>query len=112
MNKILTLLSTMMLFAGIRAKAQNAQQPAKKETSKPVSTAAPKPEAIDTYLKIGTLKGESNTAPVAKNSNPAFLKTANPTFVKGSQPAATQQVAPRHNPPVTTQQGSPRHKGK
>ncbi|HEX3933128.1 MAG TPA: hypothetical protein VHW43_00525 [Puia sp.] len=96
MKRILTLMGTVMLFAGIRAKAQNAQQPAKKETAKPVNTAAPKPEAIDSYLKLGTLKGESKTAPVAKNSNPAFLKTANPTFVKGSQPVATQQVAPRH----------------
>jgi hypothetical protein len=137
MKKIIALFGSLLIFAGTKSKAQNPTQvPVKKETVKPDSGTAPKADAVDAFLKLGTLKGEK-TAPGAKGVNPTFkandptikatdptIKAANPTFkganpaviktnptLKPAQSAPSQQVAPRHTPPPTTGSVAPRHKG-
>jgi hypothetical protein len=130
MKKIIAVFGSLLIFAGTKSKAQNPTQvPVKKETVKPDSGTAPKADAVDQFLKLGTLKGEK-TAPGAKAVNPTFkaadptLKAANPTFkatnpaviktnptLKPAQSATSQSVAPRHTPPPTTESVAPRHKG-
>lgn len=104
MKKIIAVFGSLLVLAGTRSKAQNPQQPVKKETVKPAGGTAPKADAVDVFLKLDGLKGEktasgvkgANTV-VAKGVNPAFLKGASPIY-KAAQPATNQQVAPRPAP--------------
>lgn len=86
MKKLIALFGSLLLLAG--AKAQKNHQPVKKETVKPTNGNAPKPDAADNFLKLGT-PGDAH-----KNANPAFLKGAQPAL-KNSSPAASRQIAPQ-----------------
>jgi hypothetical protein len=119
MKKTIALFGSLLIFAATKSKAQTPPQvPVKKETTKPASGTAPKTDAVDTFLKLGDLKGENKTSGATsvnpafvKGANPAFVKGANPTFVKGAISSPNQSVAPRHNPPPANQSVAPRHKG-
>jgi hypothetical protein len=118
MKKTIALFSSLLILAGAKSKAQTPSQvPVKKETTKPASGTAPKTDAVDTFLKLGDLKG-SNKASGPKGANPVVSKGVNPAFVKGANStpvsassSTNQSVAPRHNPPPPNESVAPRHKG-
>jgi hypothetical protein len=110
MRKIIALFGSLLILGSTKSKAQKPQQPVKKETVKPTSGAAPKAEAVDSYLEIdGVSSASKGTNPASlKGANPAFLKGAGPT-IKPAQSVTKQQVAPRQKPsPVNKRVRVPR----
>jgi hypothetical protein len=114
MKKIIALFGSLVILGSTKSKAQK-PQPVKKETVKPTSGTTPKADAVDIFLPLDGVKGETS-ASVVKGANPVVTKGANPAFLKGASPtikpaqAVTKQpIAPRQTPsPVNKRVRVPR----
>lgn len=92
MKKLILLFGAMMLLAGISAKAQTPQPPAKKATTKPVTTVTPKPAAVNAYLPIDGRPGPSTSTTATRSKHPV-AGTGNATVVTNPpRPATIQPV--------------------